>query len=105
MIHDMVVLYVRSSYVKVFLDLGVATTIVAGRKLQKQIIDALKAANFKSQIPGSLEERIWFTPHPTPEERNRIKAVVTVKDFMVAQAAKKGIPASEVELVWRGKVF
>ena len=41
MIHDIVVPYVRSNHAKVTLDLGPDTTIVAGRQLQKQIIDAL----------------------------------------------------------------
>ena len=85
------------------MDLG-HTTIVAGCQLQKQIIDALKAAGFTSQIQGSTEARIWFTPHRTPEEWNRIEAVVSVKEFMAAQATKHGLAGTEVEMVWRGKV-
>ena len=83
-IHDIIVPYVRSSHVKIELSLGPEASIVSGRLLQKNVIDALKRSQFKSKIPCQEEYRIWITLHRTLEERNRVKAVVSVKEFMSA---------------------
>ena len=103
-VHEIVVPYIRSGHAKITLDLAQDSSIVSGRTLQKHVIDSLKAANLTSSIPGQQEHRIWVTPHRTIEERNRIKAVVSVKEFMSAEVQKRGI-ACDVDLVWRGKVF
>ena len=103
-VHEIVVPYIRCSHAKILLDLTQDASIVSGRALQKNVIDSLKAANLATNIPGQQENRIWVTPHRTIEERNRIKAVVSVKEFMSAEALRRGI-ACDVDLVWRGKVF
>ena len=103
-VYEVVVPYIRCNHAKILLDLNQDTTIVSGRMLQKNVIESLKGANLKTCIPGQQENRIWVTPHRTMEERNRIKAVVSVKEFMSAEANKRGI-ACDVDLVWRGKVF
>ena len=50
----------------------------------------IKALQLKSLILGSEGRNLWIAKQRLPEERNRIKAVVTTRDFAERYAAAVG---------------
>ena len=73
------------------------------RAFQTQILQGIKALQPKSQVLGSEGKELWITKQRAPAERNKIKAIVSTKDFAEKYAATIPDERCEVpELDWRG---
>ena len=106
-IHDVWAPYVRTTFMKItlrFPDEG--TSISTKRAFQTQVLQGIKALGPKSQVLGSEGRELWITKQRAPEERNKIKAVVSTKDFIERYIASMPDKKFEVpELDWRGRVY
>ncbi|CAE7034515.1 unnamed protein product [Symbiodinium microadriaticum] len=103
-VSDVHVPLVRSNFCRLSLSLEPTMSLQEGRKKQMAFVQALKSKGLKSKITGNEGRNLWCTPHRSPEERNRIKAVISVKEFAEAVLRSKGSDQM-VEFDWRGMVY
>ena len=67
------------------------------------IVTALKTMAPVSKIPGSDDgAKLWTTPHRSPAERAKIRAIVSVKIYLDDQIAKASPQKVSAEIDWRG---
>ena len=103
-VSEIVIPFVRSIFACLNLNIAPNTALPEARRLQTNLVAELKGAGLKSEIKGSRGVDLWALPHRTAEKRNRIKAIVSTKDFCIAQS--KGLaPPLIVEFDWRGRVY
>ena len=70
------------------------------RKMQTACVEALKSAAQPSQIPGQGPGKLWAKRNRSPEERARIRAIVTLKDLVA-----KHLGPRDFEFDWRGRFW
>ena len=90
---------VRSNTCRVDL-LYVQDTMQERRKMQSACVDALKAAAKPSRIEGQPSGTLWAKRNRSPEERARIRAIVTLKDLV-----PKHLSPRDYEFDWRGRFW
>ena len=103
-VSEIVIPFVRSTFARLNLNISSSTSLPEARKLQMNLVAELKTAGLKSEIEGSIGADIWALPHRTTEKRNRIKAIVSTKDFCTLHS-KSLQPCPIVEFDWRGRVY
>ena len=103
-VSEIVIPFVRSTFARLNLNISSNTSLPEARKLQMNLVAELKSAGLKSEIEGSIGADIWALPHQTTEKRNRIKAIVSTKDFCTLHS-KNLQPCPIVEFDWRGRVY
>ena len=72
------------------------------RRAQSSVIQALKN-HFQSNpcgIPGKENVRLWVSRNRSPQERNKLRALLSLKDL-----GKQHIPEADIDLDWGGKLF
>ena len=69
--------YVRSSFCRVDQD------IWAKRELQTTVLKHLQGLNFVSIIAGQEPVRFWYARNRTPQERAKIRAILSVQALCV----------------------
>ena len=99
LLQNVFVPYVRSSFCRVEL-VYVDADVWAKRKLQAQVLKHLQALGFKSSVPGQEHAKFWFARNRTPQERAKIRAVLSVQSLCV-----KYLGDALVERDWRGKIW
>eukprot|EP00439_Symbiodinium_sp_Y106_P031358 s7768_g3.t1 len=99
LLQNVFVPYVRSSFCRVEL-VYVDTDVWAKRKLQAQVLKHLQALGFKSAVPGQETSKFWFARNRTPQERAKIRAVLSTQSLCV-----KYLGDALVERDWRGKIW
>ena len=87
---EVVVPFVRSSFARLNRQLPPAMPIQEARQIQVYVTETLKKANLKSQLPASKDQALWALPHRSAEKRNRIKAIITIKEFLLKWAKANG---------------
>ncbi|CAE7323356.1 unnamed protein product [Symbiodinium sp. CCMP2592] len=98
--------YTRTSHVRVSLRFpDTHKTIPQQRAFQTEVLEALKKKKYLSSVPGQECMEIWVNRHRTPEERSKIRAVVSVKEFIEQLTFAEGKKKQPAELDWRGKLF
>ena len=85
-VSEIVIPFVRSTFARLNLSIAPNTTLPEARRLQTNLVAELKGAGLKSEIEGSRGVDLWALSHRTAEKRNRIKAIVSTKDFCIAQS-------------------
>ena len=91
--------YVRSGFCRVELVYA-EQDLWARRKLQTTVLKHLQGLGYKSCIPGQESSRFWFTRNRAPQERAKIRAILSVQELCV-----KHIGESLVDRDWRGKLW
>ena len=103
--HEIVVPYVRSNIARIALVISPEATLAEARKIQTAFIGAIREQSGPSKLEGSRGQAIWAVANRKPEERNRVRALVTCKEFCVTYSSQL-VPPPPVDLDWRrGKVF
>ena len=90
---------VRSNTCRVDL-LYVQETMQEKRKMQTACVDGLKSVAKPSQIVGQPPGTLWAKRNRSPEERARIRAIVTLKDLV-----SKHLSPRDYEFDWRGRFW
>ena len=103
-VSEIVIPFVRSTFARLNLNISSSTSLPEARKLQMNLVAELKTAGLKSEIEGSIGADIWALPHRTTEKRNRIKGIVSTKDFCTLHS-KSLQPCPIVKFDWRGRVY
>ena len=77
------------------------------RTHQNTVLQKLKAQKFTSGLPGSQGRTLWVTRHRSVEDRIKVRALVTSKEFFqrVPLAEGRTRAPDGVEIDWRGKLF
>ena len=101
-VHSVTVPYIRSSSARIMLHITEDLGLALARKKQIDIVTALKAMAPVSKIPGSDGAKLWTTPHWSPAERVKIRAIVSVKSYLDDQLAKANPHKFSIEIDWRG---
>ncbi|OLP78701.1 hypothetical protein AK812_SmicGene41099 [Symbiodinium microadriaticum] len=72
------------------------------RKVQTLTLEALKKAlvNYTSTIQGQQGKRLWVTRNRSKEDREKIRALVSMKDY-----AKRYLDDNQIDLDWRGRLW
>ena len=82
---DIIVPFARCTFCRVRLDLSgnlsASLHYPEARKAQQKVVTALKGLNPVSQAPGSETVPLWVQPHRSPEERARVRALVSATAF------------------------
>ena len=78
---DIMVPYARSNFCRVLLVVDDKIHFADSLRAQQSVITTLKGLDPKSTLPGSEGSKLWVTAHRTPEERAKIRAVVSVAAF------------------------
>ena len=87
-IHDVWAPYVRTTFMKITLKFpDPEASLATKRAFQTRILQGIKAIQPKSQVLGSEGREVWITKQRAPEERDKIKAIVSTKDFAERYAA------------------
>ena len=69
-------------------------------------LQKLKALKPTSNVVGSEGRELWISKQKTPEERNKIKAIVSTRDYVERYAAATTNASTvQPELDWRGRVY
>ena len=89
---EIVIPFVQSTFARLNLNIAPGASLPEARRLQTNLVAELKGAGLKSEIEGSVGADIWALPHRTTEKRNRIKAIVSTKDFCMSHS--KGLSHS-----------
>ena len=98
--------YSRTSHVRIALKFPEThTSISQQRRFQKQVLEKLQTRKFLRNIPGQECREIWVQRHRTPEERAKIRAIVSVKEFIEQLTFAEGHKKRPGEINWRGKLF
>ena len=74
--------YVRSSFCRVELVYA-DQDIWAKRELQTTVLKHLQGLNFVSIIAGQEPVRFWYARNRTPQERAKIRAILSVQALCV----------------------
>ena len=101
---DIVVPYARSTFCRVQLVIDPTIHFADSRRAQQDVITKLKGAGLESRLPGSVGKKLWVAAHRTPEERARVRAVVSVTVFCEELVSDMVAPLP-VDKEWRGRVF
>ena len=56
-------------------------------------------------VPGNEGRVIWIQRHRTPEDRAKIRAIVSVKEFIDQLTFGEGLRKRHAEIDWRGNLF
>ncbi|CAE7897203.1 unnamed protein product [Symbiodinium microadriaticum] len=101
LLHNIHVPFVRSKFARVEL-LYTGGNLTERRKVQSLVIEALKKTfrDFKSNISGQESRTLWVTRNRSKEDREKIRALVSIKDW-----AFKHTSAILIDLDWRGKLW
>ena len=93
--------FVRSKFARVEL-LYTNGSLAERRKVQNLVIEALKKTfkDFRSDISGQAGRPLWVTRNRSKEDREKIRALVSIKDW-----ALKHTSAILIDLDWRGKLW
>ncbi|CAE7766527.1 unnamed protein product [Symbiodinium sp. CCMP2592] len=98
--------YSRTSHVRVTLQFpDNCKNVPQQRAFQTQVLDKLKSKKFLSNIPGQECRELWVQRHRTPEDRAKIRAIVSVKEFIEQLTFAQGFTKRLAEIDWRGKLF
>ena len=92
--------FARSSFARIELNYPTNSGIAERRKVQSQVLTALKQQLPTTNIEGQGSRALWFTRNRSPEERAKLRAILSTKD-----AISKLRPAADLDLDWRGKLF
>ena len=101
---DIIVPYARSNFCRVLPVVDVNVHFADSRRAQQATIATLKAMAPESKILGSEGGKLWITAHRSPEERARIRAVVSATAFCEELSGLMTNPLP-VDKEWRGRVF
>ena len=82
LLQNVFVPYVRSSFCRVE-PMYVDSDVWAKRKLQAQVLKHLQALGVKSAVPGQENCKFWFARNRTPQERAKIRAVLSTQSLCV----------------------
>ena len=101
LLHNIHVPFVRSKFARVEL-LYTEGNLAERRKVQNLVIEALKKTfrDFRSGIAGQHDKALWVTRNRSKEDREKIRALVSIKDW-----ALKHTSAILIDLDWRGKLW
>ena len=93
--------FVRSRFARVEL-LFTTDSLAERRRIQTLTLEALKKAltNYTSVIQGQQGKRLWVTRNRSKEDREKIRALVSMKDY-----AKRYLDESQIDLDWRGRLW
>ena len=101
--------YVKAIFCRVVLKFpGNVSTLQAHRifqTVQTQTLGKLNATNFLSGVPGSKNKSLWMTRNRTVEDRNKIRALVQVKEVFIHTSMADNRDRETPEIVWRGRVY
>ncbi|CAE7541708.1 unnamed protein product [Symbiodinium sp. CCMP2456] len=98
--------YNRTSHVRVVLAFpSHYKTVPQQRAFQTQVLEKLKARKWTSSVQGNENRVIWISRHRTPEDRAKIRAIVSVKEFIDQLTFGGGLRKQHGEIDWRGKMF
>ena len=103
LLRNIITPYVRSNICRIellYLDEGLS----ARRKVQQSVIVGLRAQlearNKKSQIAGQERAALWVSRNRGVEERNRLRALLGLRDFGL-----RFLPPGDVDFDWKGRVW
>ena len=82
--------YVRSGFCRVELVYA-EQDLWARRKLQTTVLKHLQGLSYKSSIPGQESSRFWFTRNRTPQERAKIRAILSVQELCVRHIGERAL--------------
>ncbi|CAE7238466.1 unnamed protein product, partial [Symbiodinium necroappetens] len=93
--------FVRSRFARVEL-LFTSSSIAERRRIQTLTLEALKKAlvDYTSAIQGQQAKRLWVTRNRSKEDREKIRALVSMKDY-----AKRYLDEGQIDLDWRGRLW
>ena len=98
--------YSRTSHVRVILQFPPNyKTIPQQRAFQTEVLEKLKSRKWTSNVPGNEGRTIWIQRHRSPEDRAKIRAIVSVKEFVDQLTFGQGLRKKHAEIDWRGKLF
>ena len=100
LLFDIIVPFARSSFARIELNYPANSGIAERRKVQSQVLTALKQQLPTTNIEGQGARPLWFTRYRSPEERAKLRAILSSKD-----AISKLRAAADIDLDWRGKLF
>ena len=93
--------FVRSRFARIELHFT-STGIAERRRIQTLTLEALKKAltDYTSTIQGQQGKRLWVTRNRSKEHREKIRALVSMKDY-----AKRYLEENQIDLDWRGRLW
>ncbi|CAE7368588.1 unnamed protein product [Symbiodinium necroappetens] len=98
--------YSRTSHVRVILQFPPNyKTVPQQRAFQTEVLEKLKGRKWTSNVPGNEGRTIWIQRHRSPEDRAKIRAIVSVKEFIDQLTFGGGLRKKHAEIDWRGKLF
>ena len=98
--------YSRTSHVRVILQFPPNfKTVPQQRAFQTEVLEKLKSRKWTSNVPGNEGRTIWIQRHRSPEDRAKIRAIVSVKEFVDQLTFGGGLRKKHAEIDWRGKLF
>ena len=100
LVFDIIVPFARSSFARIELNYPTNSGIAERRKIQSQVLTALKQQLPTTGIEGQGARTLWFTRNRSPEERAKLRALLATKDAII-----KRRPTADIDLDWRGKLF
>ena len=98
--------YSRTSHVRVILQFPAnIKTVPQQRAFQTEVLEKLKSRKWTSNVSGNEGRTIWIQRHRSPEDRAKIRAIVSVKEFIDQLTFGGGLRKKHAEIDWRGKLF
>ena len=98
--------YSRTSHARVILSFPEhCKKLPQQRAFQTEVLEKLKKRKWSSSIPGNEGRTIWIQRHRNPEDRAKIRAIVSVKEFIDQLTFGNGLRKRHAEIDWRGKLF
>ena len=93
--------FVRSRFARIELHYT-SQSLAERRRVQTLTLEALKKAlaNYTSTIQGQQGKRLWVTRNRSKEDREKIRALVSMKDY-----AKRYLEENQIDLDWRGRLW
>ena len=106
---DLFTPYSRTSFMRVRLNFpDEEAPVYELRRFQTEVINKLKEHKWTSGVEGSKDKALWVTRHRSPEERQKVRALVVCKEFLQHVPNLPTHPKQRMsppEIDWRGKVF
>ena len=101
LLHNIHVPFVRTKFARVEL-LYTDQNFTERRRVQSLVINALKTLfnSYYSTIPGQTDRKLWITRNRSREEREKIRALVSIKEW-----ALKHTSEIFIDLDWRGRLW
>ena len=94
--------YSRTSHVRVIFQFpSNYKAIPQQRAFQTEVFEKLRSRKWTS----SEGREIWIQRHRSPEDRAKIRAIVSVKEFIDQLTFGEGLRKRHAEIHWRGKLF